>query len=267
VLKFVSAPARCDPSGADQQKGVDMSKVSGIYRIELGNGWFYIGSAVNLKDRKNSHKSTLLRSQHRNTIMQRCWDKYGIFEFTVLENCAKDKLLEREQAYLDKHFNNEKNVNIASVAGNPMLGRKHSVETRKNMSNAQKGKVLTPEHRAQMSAAHKGKPLSPEHNAKVVAANKSRVWSDDLRAKLSAARKGRIFSPETRAKLSAANKGKVFSAEHRAKLSMAQKNLPPRSAEYRLKMSIATKGKPKSAETRKRMVDAWVLRRAKLNHK
>lgn len=265
MLKFVGAPARCDPPGADQQKGVDVSKVSGIYRIELGNGWFYIGSSVNLKDRKNKHKSTLLRLRHDNQRMQNCWNKYKIFEFTILENCVKHKLLEREQAYLDIYFNDEKNVNIASVAGHPMLGRKHSAEARKNMSNSQKGKTLSAEHCANMSAAHKGKPLSPEHSAKVVAANRNRVYTDDIRLKMSMSRKGRIPSKETCAKLSIALKGKSKSAEHRANLSKAMKKLPPKSDEYRFKMSMATKGKPKSAETRKKMSDAWVLRRAKLN--
>ena len=79
---------------------------SGIYRIDLGNGWFYIGSAVNLSRREAVHRSTLNHGKHSNIKVQRCWNKYRVFVFNVLEICEKSELISREQFYLDKYFNN-----------------------------------------------------------------------------------------------------------------------------------------------------------------
>lgn len=189
MLKFVSAPARCDPPGADQQKGVDMSKVSGIYRIELGNGWFYIGSAVDLRRRKREHLRTLNSQIHFNSRMQNIWNKYGVFEFTILEEYATNELVIREQIYLDKHFDDPKNVNLAPTAGS-CLGRVHSVKTRAKMSASRKGKVFSAETREKISLACKGrKGHSPsiEHRRKISAASTGRVASVETRAKMSAA--------------------------------------------------------------------------------
>jgi group I intron endonuclease len=244
------------------RKGVDMNKVSGIYRIDLGNGYFYIGSAVDLGRRKNSHTAHLKKSKHRNIKMQRCWDKYKIFEFTILEKCEIEFLLIREQIYLDKYKDNLKNINIASNAASPMLGRKHSAESRAKISKGNKGKKVSDEQRLNMSIAHKAKGMSFERKEALRTQNKNRIYTTELRAKMSASQKGKVKSPETCAKLSASLKGKPKSAEHRKNLSIAAKKRPPISEEHRMKLSMATKGKPKSAQTRANMVAAWVRRRA-----
>ena len=253
--------------GANRQrptnrKGVDVNKVSGIYRIELGNGYFYIGSSVDLGKRKNSHKSHLRSSKHRNIKMQRCWDKYKIFEFTILEECEIQFLLVREQVYLDKYTNSFKNINIASIAASPMLGRKHSPQSRAKIGKAHKGKKVSDEQRLNMSIAHKAKGLSPQHIEAIRTANKNRVYTAESRAKMSASQKGMVKSAETCAKLSASLKGKPKSAEHRKNISIAAKKRPPISEEHRMKLSMATKGKPKSDEARANMVAAWARRRA-----
>lgn len=165
-------------------------RCSGIYRIELGNGNFYIGSAINLVRRERDHRYNLRIGNHTNQIMQNCWNKYCIFEFVILEKCEISELLLREQFWIDLYFSDHKNVNIAPIAGSS-LGVIHSSKSRANMS-----------------AWQKGKPKSPEHRAKIAAANKKRVYSDELIAKLSAAQKGKVLSPETRAKISVANKGR-----------------------------------------------------------
>ena len=180
------------------RKGVDMNKVSGIYRIDLGNGYFYIGSAVDLGRRERSHRSTLKRQTHVNKIMQRNWDKYGVFIFTVLVECEITELLIREQAFLDLHFDNAMNVNLAPIAGS-CLGKPHSAETRAKISAAHKGRIASSESRAKMSASHKDVPLSQE-----------------TRKAMSVAQKGIPKSLAHRAKLS-----KPKSAEHRANMVAA----------------------------------------------
>jgi group I intron endonuclease len=176
---------------------------SGIYRIDLGNGWFYIGSSVDLNKRQNRHRCDLQRRDHGNSRMQRCWNKYGIFDFTILETCETSKLLLQEQVWIDKHYSDPKNVNLTPTAGSN-LGIVHSVQARANMTAAGKGYVRSVEHRLNNGKANKGK-----------------IRSAEARAKMSSARKRRVITPETCAKLSKAGKGRVPSAETRARLVAA----------------------------------------------
>jgi len=158
---------------------------SGIYRIDLGNDWFYIGSAVNLSNRKSKHRRNLECGVHRNQVMQNCWNKYQIFKFIILEECAKNDLIVREQFHIDQHRDNPKMTNICLVAGSS-LGVVRSAETRAKMSAAHKGKSHSAETRAKLSAAKQN--VSPETRAKMSAAWKSRLpASAETRAKLSAA--------------------------------------------------------------------------------
>lgn len=180
--------------GANRQrptnrKGVDVNKVSGIYRIDLGNGYFYIGSAVDISRREREHRKQLERGRHHNRLVQNCWNKYGVFVFTVIEKCEIQQLLIKEQLMIDAHFSDLKNTNLAPTAGS-CLGRVHSADTRAKMSEWQIGKTHSAETRAKISFATKGKI--------------GHIPSLETRAKRSASLKGHVHSAETRAKMSAA---------------------------------------------------------------
>ena len=203
-----------------------MNKVSGIYRIELGNGNFYIGSSVNLAKREREHKNGLLRGKHRNRIVQNCWNKYGVFQFMVLEVCEIPNLLAREQKWINIFFSNPKNTNLALTAGSN-LGVIRSDETKAKMSAAQKGRVASDETKAKQSAAHKGIPLSDETKAKMSAAHKGKIRSAEHCLNLSAALKGIPKSAEHRVNNSAAQKGKTLSDETKAKQSAANTGRVP----------------------------------------
>lgn len=162
---------------------------SGIYRIDLGSGWFYIGSTANLKTRKAAHLWELRKQCHRSPKVQSIWNKYGEFEFNVLELCSVDELLQKEQRLLDSHFTNPKNANLMPVAGSPMKGRKHTPEAILNMSIAAKNSPAAIAHRVVlhqklwnrpcsvatrqlMSAKKKGTIQTAEHVAKRMSAGK-----------------------------------------------------------------------------------------------
>lgn len=71
----------------------------GIYAIKNKvNGKIYIGQSTNIENRWYKHKTSLRHNYHGNYHLQCSWNKYGedSFEFSVLEECAKDKLDERE---------------------------------------------------------------------------------------------------------------------------------------------------------------------------
>lgn len=124
-----------------------MNKISGIYKItNLINGKVYIGSAVNIQKRWRREK----QGKEINIYFVRALKKYGIenFKFEILEECEKEKLIEREQYYIDKYYLNKKGkfiksrgYNINPIAGST-LGYKHTKTTKKMLSESHKGKNI-----------------------------------------------------------------------------------------------------------------------------
>jgi group I intron endonuclease len=133
-----------------------------VYRItNIINNKFYIGSTKHFATRKREHIYALNKKIHRNNYLQKAWNKYGqdSFKFEILEeNIAQENLLIREQYYLDnlKSYIREIGYNINPTAGSNLgfkmpksaiekirlanTGKRHSEETRKKISEVQKGK-------------------------------------------------------------------------------------------------------------------------------
>jgi len=120
----------------------------GVYRIiNKINGKVYIGSAINLKTRKNNHINRLRKSNHHSIHLQRSWSKYGegSFEFEVIEYIDnKENLIEREQFWIDyyKSYNDIYGYNMRPKAESP-LGTTHkvSLETKNKISKANTGRI------------------------------------------------------------------------------------------------------------------------------
>jgi len=189
---------------------------SGVYRIDLGGGWFYLGSACDLKRREAVHRSTLRTGNHFNRVAQRVFNKYGEYSFTVLGRYPANEIIAQEQILLDEHAADMKCANIAPMAGN-CQGVKHTDHTKRKVSLAGKGKKTSLETRAKMSAAATGKKKSPEHRAAMM----GRKCSPETRMKISAAVKGRTMSAEWRQKIAVGNTGRKHSDETKAKMSAA----------------------------------------------
>lgn len=108
---------------------------SGIYKIKnLTNCKVYVGSALDLAKRCSNHKSDLNRNRHSNKYLQSAWNKHSSenFVFEVLEYCEKEKLIEREQCWINFY---KPEYNLNPVAGSN-LGRKWSKEVRETMRQA-----------------------------------------------------------------------------------------------------------------------------------
>lgn len=120
-------------------------KISGIYRIiNLENDKSYVGSAVNIANRWRRHKNDLKKNKHHSILLQRSFNKYGIdkFKIEILEECCLEKLIEKEQYYID-YYNPE--YNICKIAGST-LGRKESEELRlRRREYALKNNIKPPE--------------------------------------------------------------------------------------------------------------------------
>ena len=83
----------------------------GIYKIKIAD-YFYFGSSKNIKNRIKQHSYQLKKSCHGNSFMQNVFDKYGIFEWEVVELCALDIRIERENSYIKEHNDNKFCMNI-----------------------------------------------------------------------------------------------------------------------------------------------------------
>lgn len=93
---------------------------AGIYRwVHIESGKSYVGSAKNFSTRfKQYFNYNHLTAPKRNMTIYKALLKYGYAEFRleILEYCSSDKLIQREQFYLDK-FNPE--YNTLKLAGSP----------------------------------------------------------------------------------------------------------------------------------------------------
>jgi group I intron endonuclease len=95
---------------------------SGIYFItNTANNKYYVGSSVCIRTRWNSHKLHLRKGIHDNKYLQKAWNKYGekVFDFTVVEESTREKLLDLEQTYLDSIENWDFCYNICKSVFRP----------------------------------------------------------------------------------------------------------------------------------------------------
>jgi group I intron endonuclease len=213
---------------------------SGIYRIRLDRpgGGCYVGSALRLRHRVQTHISHLNCGRHHSKRLQAAWSKYGpeAFVFEILEEVEDPtKLLAREQHWIDtlNAFVGRGGFNMLPTAGSP-LGRKHSAETRAKQSAAHRGRKFTEEHLRNMSEAQHGRPQDP----------------DSVR-RGAEKRRGRSRDPEASAKAAAKNRGQKRSAEAKARMSEWQKGKPASEAlvAHLQGLAAANRGRRHSPET------------------
>ena len=134
-----------------------------------------------------------------------------------------------------------------------------SLEWRKKLSEAGKGRVHSIEARKKMSISQMGKKnhnygksASEETRRKMSISQKGRKHSEETRMNISKALTGRIFSEEHKKNMSLAFKGRFVSEETRKKLSIAGTNRKHTEEEKR-KIGIGNRGKIMSEEARKKI--------------
>ena len=171
---------------------------SGIYCIEnLVNGKKYIGQGINVEKR--------MWEIHANSIaLINAFKKYGEENFSryVIEYCPSEELSVRETYYIKelKSHVSENGYNISWGGVAPMINRKHSEETIEKMSACKLGnknpmfgtkgelcpsygKPKSIEAKKKMSKAKKGKSLSDNHKKNIGLAVSKRVIKDSTREK------------------------------------------------------------------------------------
>lgn len=223
-----------------------MLNQSGIYEIlNTVNGKRYIGSAVKLSARWNKHRGELRKHIHHNAPLQQAWDKYGeaAFKFLPILTCARSMLYFYEQQLLDKV---KPEYNVSLDAKQPMLGRKHSEETKQQMSRTAKslGKIITPEHRVLLNEGRSNTiplPRSAESRARTSKALKGKTKSVSHRKALSEANMGKKRTPAQIEHLRQCNIGRTLSDGAKKKISESKigKKRKPFTDEAKANMSAA----------------------------
>lgn len=219
-----------------------VSHVSGVYAIIcLVDDKLYIGSSYQARVRCLTHRNLLRKGAHHNIHLQRAWNKYGesSFVFSLIEQVAPDRLLEREQYWIDFHgcCNDMRGYNISRKAGAPMAGLQHSGQTRARMAASQLGRKHSDEVKEKIRNAHLGRKKTPEHIANMGVSRRGRKASDETRAKLRAIRSNP--SLELRYKFGNATRGKNRPLEAVQKTAQAHMReyviTDPQGNEYRIK--------------------------------
>lgn len=219
-------------------------KQSGIYQILCKlTGKVYVGSAVWLAKRKRHHREGLLSGSHENPYLQKAWDKYGpsAFEYSVLEYCDKEKLMEREQHHINKlrASDREHGYNLCSIAYSN-LGRTFGQSMRDKISVARKNKggTLSPTQTEALRERMKGNSLrlgikhTPETCERLKESRKGKQpalgmrHTDDFKKALSERLKGKPLSVEHRKKIAQSNTGRPRTLEHTRKLAFSLASIP-----------------------------------------
>lgn len=226
----------------------------GIYKITCtSNKRFYIGSAVNLRYRKNRHFSMLRQNIHHNLHLQHAWSKYGeqAFTFEVLELVLPMSLTAREQYWLNKlkPFG-KKGFNLAHDTTSPMLGRKQTPEAIEKARQSHIGKKRSPESIERMRQAAIGRKFSPEFIEKTRQANIGRKRPPEATEKTRQALLGRKQTPEHIEKSRQARLGYKQTPEHIEKVRQSRlgKKMSPEAIEKNRQSKLGKKHSPERIE-------------------
>jgi group I intron endonuclease len=205
---------------------------SGIYRIiHIASGKPYIGSAMNLRKRRNGHFQDLRHGTHHSITLQRAWNKYGpdAFAFEILELVLVPELLtSREQYYFSKFRPfGSRGFNIARVAGStlgmpaPNRDRKMTPEQLERHRLARIGKKASEETKRRMGDARRGRKHSLEARRKIGLGSLGKKKSAEAIEKRRQSMQGYRHSQETRAKISASSAGRLYPSRRKTLLVIA----------------------------------------------
>lgn len=181
----------------------------GIYKITSPTKKVYIGQSIDIKRRFLHYKLLDCKAQKK---LYNSFVKYKVekHKFEVLQECEMHELNDIERYYQDvysavgKGGLNLKLTNTSDKSGRlsdetkKKIGeanRNPSAETRRKLSEAQKGKVFSIERRQKMSESFKNPSI--ETRRKIGEAQKGRKRSDETKNKMSEAIKKIILNIET----------------------------------------------------------------------
>lgn len=201
---------------------------SGIYKItQVSTGKIYIGQTkMRFIKRYWHHRWKLKNNIHDNNYLQNAWNKYGEldFKFEIIHiKKESDNLNTLEIMYIKKYNTLSSGFNLTSGGEGkrccPMsetakkivgeknrlhnLGKKHSDETKKRMSESSTHRKITPEHKETLIRIRTGSKHSDESKEKM---RKSHIGSKNavsvINEKIAHEIKIRLMKGESQASIS-----------------------------------------------------------------
>lgn len=222
---------------------IDYSKGK-IYKIVNDvNDIIYIGStSLELNVRMSGHKED---AKDKNYPFYKAMREIGIHHFKILLMkpfpCNSRAELIAEEYKTIKELKRE-----GVMLYNLKIDECHSEETRKKISEGNKGKIITDEHKLRISKANNGRHHTEQAKQKI---RESKTL--DVRKKMSEQRMGICLSDETKRKISQAKKGKTHSEESRKKMSISLrgKYVGEKNHMWGKHLSVITKNKLRELNT------------------
>ena len=130
---------------------------------------FYVGIG--------NSKERAYRNEGRNTHWTRVFEKYGKLVDIIADDISLEEAKEMEKFLISSI--GVKNLCNQTLGGEGAFGLKHTEETKRKISKANKGRVISPETKAKISEKLKGHP------------NYNLSHTDEAKAKMSVAFKGK----------------------------------------------------------------------------
>ncbi len=172
----------------------------GIYKITNPKGKVYVGQSININKRFKDY--LILRNCKKQTKLYRSLNKYGVdnHKFEIVEECDLHLLNERERYYQDLYNCLNNGLNCVLTKNNNLSG-KLSEETKKKISESNKGREVSEITRNKIGNSQKGekhhnfgKKLSKEHKNKISKSNTGKIKSLKERNEISERMKGNLRS-------------------------------------------------------------------------
>lgn len=248
-----------------------ISKQSGIYKIinKIKNK-VYIGQAVNLKQRIQTHLNSVKKTH--NYPLYHSMRKHGVENFDVEiliqeKNLTKQELDDLEIDFIRLYNSIDRlfGYNLTK-GGEGTVGFKFTKESKDKMSKTKKGKPCSQEHKQKISKTSKGRIFSQEHKKKLSNAAKNR--KPISKETINKIRQTKIknqtdkHSEKTKEKMRQVNLGRKHSEESKNKMREIAKNRKPISEETRQKMKESQKGKKQTLQHVEKVKKAKKLKKA-----
>lgn len=211
----------------------------GIYLIYCcASGKGYVGQQNQrnggFRARWSQHKYRLRHNRCGNPHLQNAWNKYGAdsFHFAVLENCASERLDERE-AYYIRQLDPETCMNLAPVSTHMVTTEEYRKAQSERMKRFYQEHPEKAPNSAKVSERMQAFWASPEGQIRKQQLSEQqkgqpgRPHNEETKAKLRQARIGKSLSEETKSKIAASMRGKPHLSEAaKARLSALKKGVP-----------------------------------------